>query len=257
MTNQSHLGIEKKYPERLAVPNEYTSWDTAYDVYTPPINPDFTTVAERLLEQGVEIADEKILRDIAKLSTQQAAEIVGPAIADVRHPLGRTGINGTGIFWKAGKSRTADMVILRDDNFSGLEIALVFNRGKWRLPGGFIEPSDNDDLKNTALREGAEETAIDVAALAEQAETIIPEQVKPGSSRSVDLGYVTSQVEAVLLPDIEMSFDLAANDDVEAAGWFNHEEVLNHYREHRHISPDHFSYMVQAFKWGQSKIAEG
>jgi ADP-ribose pyrophosphatase YjhB (NUDIX family) len=254
MTNQTTLGIEKKYPDRLFVPDEFVSWDQMNESYTPPIHPDFATIAERLHEQGIEVADEKALMALAKMSTEQAAEIVGPAIADVRHPLGRTGINGTGIFWKAGRSRTADMAILRNNPATELEIALVFNRGKWRLPGGFIDENDEGDLKNTALREGTEETSINVARLADQAETLIPEQVKPSSSRSVDLGYVTSQVEVVLLPEMEMSFDLAADDDAEAASWFSHDEVVYHRDELGHISSDHFAYMMQAFSWGGTRI---
>lgn len=253
MSNQTQLGKEKEYPDRLMVPDRWTSWDHEVDFYTPPIYPDFSTIAERLYEQGIEVADEESLITLAKLSTKQAAEIVGPAIADARHPLGRTGINGTGVFWKAGKSRTADMAIMRDNPTAEIEIALVFNRGKWRLPGGFIEENDGGDLKNTAIREGTEETGLDLTNLGDQTETLIPEQVKPNSSRSVDFGFVTSQVEVVLLPDVEMSFDLAADDDAETAGWFSRDDVLYHHQELGQVSPDHFAYAKQAFDWMRSK----
>jgi len=254
MINQTLIPTEKKYPERQTLNDEQTDWAVEVTEYNPPLHPDFKTIADRLEERGVEIVDESQLRKLAKLSTAQAVEMVGPAIADIRHPLGRTGINGTGIYYKAGRFQTADMAIMRDNPATELEIALIFNRGRWRLPGGFIEESDSGSLKNTALREGSEETSINLALLDDQTETLVPEQVKPSSSRSVDLGYITSQVEIVLLPEIEMSFDLAANDDAEAAGWFSHDEVLYHRQELGQISADHFAYVTQAFNWGRSKV---
>ncbi len=254
MVNQTLIPTEKKYPPRFVIPDNYAAWDKNSNLYTPSLSPEFELIQERLDAAGVEIANIHSLMELAKLSTRQAVEIYGPAIADIRHPLGRTGINGTGVFWKAGKSQTADMAIMRDNPAAELEIALVFNRGKWRLPGGFIEESDSGNLKNTALREGTEETGMNLAILDDQSETLVPEQVKPNSSRSVDLGYISSQVEVVLLPEIEMSFDLASHDDAEAAGWFSRDEVLYHYEELGQISADHFAYVTQAFDWGRSKL---
>ncbi|MBX4190472.1 NUDIX hydrolase [Candidatus Saccharibacteria bacterium] len=254
MVNQTQIGKEKEYPDRFSLPDNFTSWETAVQSYEPLSYPDFDTIQEKLAAKSIEVAGPKTLNDLAKFSTTKAIEFYGKAIADIRHPLGRTGINGTGVFWKAGKSRTADIAILRNEPSAGLQLAMVFNRRKWRLPGGFIEPQDQDDLRQTAIREGNEETSIDISALANETETLIPEQVKPNSSRSVDLGYLTSQVETILLPDIEMSFDLAARDDAEAASWFDHSDVVNHH-EIGQISPDHYAYAMQAFSHGRSRIA--
>lgn len=252
MVNQTLIPTEKKYPERQVLNDKLTSWELVVPSYKPQLYPNFELIAERLLDQGIEVADVSILRKLAWLSTAQATEIVGPNIAEIRHPLGRTGINGTGIYYKAGKSQTADMAILRDERYNGLELVLVYNRGKWRLPGGFIDPADNGDLRTTAIREGIEETGLDLTPIANQVETLIPEHVKPNSSRSVDMGYVTSQVEYVVLLEAEMGDGLKASDDAEEAEWFDASTVLIMGHDGR-MSKDHHEFALNAFRAAQEQ----
>jgi ADP-ribose pyrophosphatase YjhB (NUDIX family) len=249
MPNQTLLPTEKQYPERFILDEHETGWAVECREYEAPLHPEPEKIIELLAAQGVEVKNERELRHLAKLSTAQAIEVVGSGISELRHPLGRTGINGTGIYYKAGKTRTADMAILRDDPLDGLELALIFNRGKWRLPGGFIDSDDNGDLVRTAIREAIEETTIDLSSCADKVLTLIPEQVKPNSRRSVDLGYVTSQVSVVMLPNYEMGYDLACGDDAQAAAWFDHLGVELNYSDGQ-ISKDHFGYMLEAFKYG-------
>jgi len=250
--NQSLLLKDKRYPERTVLDDAQTSWDIETPGYNPPLYPDFEAIIERLAEQGVEVPDVQTLVHLAKLTTRQAAEIVGDSIADVRHPLGRTGINGTGIYYKAGKSQAADLAVLRDEPYGGLEIALVYNRGKWHLPGGFLDPADQGDHKQAAIREGLEEINIDLNPIAEEVETLIPEHVKPGSSRSVDLGYITTQVETIVLPQFEMSEDLKAGDDAELAEWVDGGTVLIMGHDGR-MSKDHHQFALNAFRLAEKQ----
>lgn len=245
MSNQSKVGIDKKYPPRWEMPDLVAQWTTGLHEYPAPIHPDFETIQERLAAKGVEVPHLEALKRLGALTTSEAVEEYGEAIARVRHPLGRTGINGTGIFYEAGPSRTADIAVMRR-TMQNLELALVYNRGKWRLPGGFIDPADNGDLRNTAIREGEEELGIPLAHLANEVETIVPEGVKPNSSRSVDMAYIMHQVELVVLPDPEMGDDIKANDDAEEAGWFTPGEVAE-IIEKKQMSRDPSVYALLAF----------
>jgi|GEM_PF-3463531 len=253
MANQTLIEKDQKYPVRFRLSDQDTDWNLEVDYYNPPYYPDFDLLAERLAAKGVEVPDIKTLSAVAKLSTAQAAEIVGPAIVDIRHPLGRTGINGSGIYYNAGKSQTADLAVIREIPNKGRQIALVFNRSKWRLPGGFMDPEDYGNHRRTALREGYEEINLDLANLSENGHfnTLIPEHIKPNSSRSADLGYLTTQVEVVVLPVPEIGDDLKAGDDAEDAAWVYELDALELGRD-RKISKDHYQYITQVFEFAKS-----
>lgn len=251
MSNQSLLPYEKQYPERLVIDDTVTSWDVEAPDYNPPINPEFWMIQQKLEEKGVVLVDEKELNRLATLNNQQATESYGEAILAVRHPLGRTGINGvlgyTFEYATAGESGAADMAIVRTGD-QDREILLVRNRNKWSLPGGFC---DNDeeraDRRIAALREAYEETSLDLTQLAQQGlvRTVEELHVKPNSRRSTDMGYLTNQVEGVMLPDSEMGDEAEPGDDAEAVAWITYHDLYG-LQESKQISKDHFNYAVKA-----------
>jgi ADP-ribose pyrophosphatase YjhB (NUDIX family) len=249
MTNQTSLPVEKGYPQRVVLADSETGWNLELPDYEPPLHPEFSLAQERLEEAGLTITTPVDLAHLATLSDQQAAEEYGPVIQHLRNPLGRTGINGSGIFYHAGPSVVADMAVLRVREDQHFEMALVYNRGKWRLPGGFAEPGDNDDQRRTAIRETDEELNINTSTLDEQGlvETLMPRHVKPSSRRSTDFGFIVNQVETVLLPDFELGNYLRAGDDAEASSWFTMNEVQIA-RLQGKISDDHYGYMQAAFR---------
>lgn len=248
MSNQSKLPTEKGYPERLALGEGANDWAEEVPAYSiAPLNPDFKGTAERLEARGVIVESEHALRQLATLTTKQALELYGPAVQEVRNPLGRTGINGTGIFYNAGEAPAADMAVLRQYPEIGLEIALVYSR-RWGLPGGFVEPGDGPDRRVTAVREGSEELGIDLTPFlnAGLVKTLVPLGVKPNSKRSVDYGFITTQVEHVVLPEAGYGDAIIGSDDAEQAGWFTPEGVAE-LAAQKTLSSDHYDYIKQAF----------
>lgn len=252
MTNQSLLPLEKNYPERLVVPDALTAWDTAHPSYAQaPVYGDGRRgdVYQLLETAGVDVLSETELRILGTLSTRQAEELYGPQINKIRNPLGRTGINGTGLFYKAGEAPAADMAIVRENPRRGRELALIFNRKRWGLPGGFCEASEVTDRQAAAVREAYEETGLDLTAttLAYPVQTLVPLAVKPGSKRSCDYGYITTQVETALLADCDDGEKIKAGDDAETADWFTEAEV-DEYKALGKISDDHYGYAQKAFQ---------
>lgn len=256
MVNQTTIDADKKYPGRTVLEDAHTNWDVYLPDYYPPLYPKFGRVRELLLIQGIDIKTASALQRLATLSTRQAIVTYGEAIEKVRHPLGRTGINGTGRLWSAGMSRTADLAITRDEPDQGSQILLVFNRRKWRLPGGF-EDQEKDGLNNrqaTALREGEEETGLPLFGLADAGyfDVIREEHVKSNSSSSVDLAYISNYVGLLHLPEPRLGDDIVAQEEeVEAIAWFN-QTGLSNLRTNRQISVDHFQYATEAFAHSSS-----
>ena len=241
MTNQSTLSIEKGYPARVPVPDPLTSWGREYPGYLPNVFPDAPRTLDLLERKGLVIRTYKELGILGELSNRQAVDTYGDAVLNVRNPLGRTGINGTGIYYKAGKSTTADIAIMRATNEP--QIILVYNRGKWSLPGGFKEPGDTDGL-SIALREGQEETGLPLEDL--DIRTLIKSHTKGNSRRSTDLAYLSNTVATVTLPDPTLGEQLLAGEDAEDAKWFT-ATALAELVTQKQISVDHTSYAQQAF----------
>lgn len=253
MTKQTSLPVEKGYPERLHVTDTNVSWEVEVPAYSPPIHPDMQTLIPRLEAAGVDsLSRLSDLDRLATLSNRQASEEYGDEIVSLRNPLGRTGINGSGIYYVAGESVTADCAVIRMGKY-GHELALVYNRGKWRIPGGFADnETEKHDRRSLVIREVYEEINID---LTEQAEanlihTLLPAHVKENSRRSCDLGYLSNQVEVVLLSDQACSTDMKAGDDAEAAAWQTSAGILDLKRKGL-ISKDHFMYMTKALEWAE------
>lgn len=247
MPNQSLLPIERGYPDRMTVPHEHMSWDTSFGSYIDaPTHARNGNLLELLNEAGVELEYPEEIRILGMLSTTEAMDAYGPTVAKIRNPLGRTGINGTGIFYHAGEAPAADMAIVRWHPDHGRQIALVYSR-RWGLPGGFCEENELHDRSQAAIREAHEETSLDLSQipLASPVETLYPLHVKPASKRSVDYGYITTQVEYAALMDFRDGNGLRANDDAEAADWFTIHEVKE-LLEHGTISPDHVGYALGA-----------
>lgn len=250
MPNQSLLPVERGYPERLPVPNELTQWDEPHSVYIDaPVYARGDNLIELLADVGVEVANPTELRILGMLPTRQAVEVFGPAIERIRNPLGRTGINGTGIFYQAGEAPAADMAITRWHPEHGRQIALVYSR-RWGLPGGFCESGEKDDRRQAAVREAYEETGLDIThiPLALPVQTLFPVHVKPNSKRSVDYGFITTQVEYAALSDYRDGDNMLANDDAEAADWFTLHEVKE-LLEQGQMSPDHLGYAMRALTY--------
>lgn len=256
MINQTTLPIEKGYPERAVLADEHTNWDLEVPTYDPPIHPEFGLAQQRLAAAGLVVASPEELTLLARLNNQQASEEFGDIVLDLRNPLGRTGINGTGIYYVAGMSEVGDMAMFRTSEESGLEIATIFNRKKWRIPGGFSEPEDEGDQAKTAIREAVEETSIDVYSLAEAGlvYTLVKKQIKTRSRRSADLGFMFNQVEAVLLPDYSMGDGIKPGDDAKDAKWMDFAEIETH-RAACLISDDHYDYIRLGFAHFQQQLA--
>ncbi len=250
MSNQTLLPIEKIYPPRFVLSDPLVSWDVEVSSYTPEVSPNFEQAAERLESHGVIVPSQLSFARLATLNNRQAIEQYGPGVISVRNPLGRTGINGTGIFYEAGESGVADMAILRRTKADLLEVAMVFNRNKWSLPGGFVENgSERVNRRIAALREAEEEVGLDLSVFDNHGlvETLVPLHVKPSSRRSVDMAYITNQVEMLLLPDDACEDELRAGDDAERAEWVSLSEVQLRRRQGL-VSDDHFSYITAAFE---------
>lgn len=240
--NQTVLPIEKGYPERQVLPDDQTSWERENLDYLPTLFPDAKRTSELLEAKGVVIPTLAEMLTVGSLSNRQAAEAYGENILSLRNPLGRTGINGTGIFWNAGDSAVADIAIGRK-NEGALQLAFVYNRGKWSLPGGFLEKDEDTSNRTLAgLREGTEETGLDLFEVAYAAFQMTAVEVKPQSRRSVDFGFISNQVIGLLVPEGTIDETLQAGDDAEEAQWYTQAEITD-----LNMSSDHRRYANLAF----------
>ena len=253
--NQTELGVDKNYPGRFALTDVYAHWDTAAPHYEPymPTKPDFETMQERLAEAGLHIASAEDLTEMARMDTDDAVYNFGEQAGKLRHPLGRTGVNGSGIFYKAGASHTADVVAARLHPDHGYQVALVHVRGKWATPGGFMDPEDHGDPRAAGVRELWEETQLDVRdwdiddpSLFVQ---LVPEEIKPRSRKSADLGWLVNSVTGVILPDWTQGETLAVgtedpSEDIKNVGWFSRRAIAE--LIDGNIGEDHERY-IQSF----------
>ena len=248
--NQTEIGEDARYPERFVLADVYTFWDTEAWHYNPatPTHPDcdFRAVQQRLAEAGVEVISEHDLTRMARMDTDNAVYNYGEEVRRLRHPLGRTGINGTGVFHKAGPSRTADVVALRKHPEDGVQVALAHARGKWVLPGGFMEEEDGQDPVVAGLRELNEEISLDFrdpGTEGVEIELLIAEEIKPYTRKSADMGWLVNDVTGLLLPDYKLGDPIAIgtvdpNEIIESVGWFT-EPAL----DHLDIGVDHRRYI--------------
>jgi len=248
--NQTELGSPEGKPARTPLSDEQTSWDVELPDYNPPLYEEVGRSIDLLMRKGIEVPSEADVLRLGGLTTTQAVELFGPAIKELRNPLGRTGIGLTGEFWQAGPALTADIAITRTDPVDGLQIALVENRGSLHLPGGFYrEKSDHGSRAETAIREAEEETALDIYELGiqDQVVELTAEHVKPRSSRSADLGYISNQLFGIHLPDSAMGDYLRSGGDALASRWVREAELHRLISENA-ISPDHAYYAKLALE---------
>lgn len=217
--NATGLAIEKGYPERVILPDELTSWEANIpdhiDYGSPVVDtkPDHGTTLEKMLRNGLPALSDTSLQELSRMSSGEVATHYGrefaSALDKLRCPLGRTGINGVGIFYEAGAALTSDLIAIHNDD-GELWVSLVYSRGRWNTPGGFREESDKDGL-HAAAREFEEETGQEVFS------AIVPvlSEVKT-SDRTADNGWIEAEVFAT---QVESRFKLTAGDDAEDARW--------------------------------------
>lgn len=240
------LGIEQGYPERFLIPEPLHEWELSHPLYFhAPIYARDNNIFDLLDEAGVEIRNSSELQVLGSLENKLAIEVFGPNVEKIRHPLGRTGINGTGLFYHAGEAQASDMAIVRQHTTRGFEVLLAYSR-RWGLPGGFSEPGDEDG-RQTAIREAVEETGIDVVdlRLEDDVITILPRMVKPNSRRSTDYGFITTQVEGLLLPEPGLGDAAKAGDDAKAVMWAT-QGTLDFLKREGNVSNDHYEYASKA-----------
>lgn len=80
-------------------------------------------------------------------------------------------ITGKGFYWQWGPNYTADPIVTRRTGTS-TEVLLIQrgDTGRWALPGGFVNSGENPF--DSAIREAAEETGLDISAAAKNARAI-------------------------------------------------------------------------------------
>ena len=245
--NATKLAIEKGYPERTELSGQYTSWDAAIPdsvQYGSPVTNNSVghgTVVEKLQRKGLDVRTEKEIIDLSRMSYSDVVIHYGSDFAeqlqDLRCPLGRTGLNGVGIFYEAGESLASDMVVVHTDERS-VWVPLVFNRTRWNTPGGFKDLSDTNG-EETAVREFSEEVGYDISS------HIIPviQEVK-SSDRTTDHGWMKVEVYATRA---ESKFTLTAGDDAEKAMWAPLELLPNLVRNNE-LSQTKLDYIKNAVK---------
>lgn len=228
--NPTNFGIEQGYPERLRLPDEYVSWEVSLPDsvhYGRPISnlsPSFGTVVEKMRRKGVDISAADEITELSRMSRNDVEIAKGvdyaARLSELRYPLGRTGINGLGIFYEAGASITADLIVLHEHE-GGIEVPLVFSRNRWNTPGGFANPDES--ITDTALREFLEETGHD---LEKDSPTLLPivHEVKP-SDRSTDHGWLEANaLTARVYTRFAVSIGPNA-DDAEDVRWWDVEAL--------------------------------
>lgn len=245
--NATSLSIEKGYPSRICLDDSLVSWNASIpDTVTygnPVTNLSFNhgSAVEKLVRQGLGVMSDNQIVDLSRMSNAEAVTHYGLEFAQsltaLRCPLGRTGLNGVGIFYKAGESLVSDMIAIHNDG-PRLWVPLVFSRGRWNTPGGFRDTIDKDG-QDTAVREFSEEIGYDIT------EPVVPvmEEVK-SSDRTVDHGWLKAEVYAAA---VESRFILTAGDDAEAAGWHMVESLPN-LVERRQLSKTKMRYISQAIE---------
>jgi 8-oxo-dGTP pyrophosphatase MutT (NUDIX family) len=217
--NATRLAIEAGYPQRTVLPDEMTSWEVSIpdsiDYGSPIVNtsPDHGMVKEKMFRAGLTMPSSATLKDLARMSNGEVETHYGQDIsgllATLRCPLGRTGLNGVGIFYEAGEAATSDLVAVCKEG-GELWVPIVFTRGRWNTPGGFRDDSDANGLE-AAVREFKEELGHEVSS------EVMPvlKEVKD-SDRTADNAWIAAEVYAMIA---ESRFKLQAGDDAEDAKW--------------------------------------
>ena len=120
-------------------------------------------------------------------------------------------LGGRGFFHSWGPNYTADAIVIRET-----EILLVKRRdtGDWALPGGFIEPGENN--AQAARRECHEETGIHIPA-AVRGQTIYQGPV--GDVRMLRQAWPETSAVLFTLPQTFNAMPVGSDDAVRAA-WF-------------------------------------
>lgn len=245
--NATTLAIEKGYPARTELEEQYCSWDVSlpdsvvYGVPVTNLSESHGTVIEKLARSGFRASSDEHVVELSRMSNAEVKMYHGEDFADalkrLRCPLGRTGLNGVGIFYEAGESLASDLVVIHN-NDGKLEVPLVYSRGRWNTPGGFREPIDQNG-QATALREFEEEVghAIDVPI------TSVINEVKT-SDRTTDHGWMRVELHAA---QTEIRFALTAGDDAERAEWFPVAGLSGMVRD-KQLSKTKLHYITEAVK---------
>ena len=132
---------------------------------------------------------------------------------------------GVGFFYRYGPNATVDPIIHRRRGAaSPLEVLLIKRRrgGKWALPGGFADRSDNTP-QDTARREAGEETGLD--AIGGEAEIIVRHR---STGPIVTLHAWMENTVVLIHGDQEYLADTepVAGDDAIDVGWYTREQMV-------------------------------
>ena len=145
-------------------------------------------------------------------------------------------MSGGEAFWYVGPNPTVDVVVTRDDpRTRRREILLVrrspdaaTERGKWALPGGFIETGAprgtpwreaGETPRQAALRELPEETGLDLAELAPRLVEVGVYEGGGRDPRDTPAAWSRSHAFALHLPADVADRAVAAGDDAADARW--------------------------------------
>lgn len=247
--NPTTLEIENGYPERAYLPEDLTSWEKSIpdNVYynSAPVSispPEYGSIVDKFKRAEIDVTVSDI-KDFARMSNDDVRTVygkdIGDNLADIRCPLGRTGINGVGIFYEAGPSQTSNLVVVQYESAEEVWVPLVFNRGRWNTPGGFKDANDSDG-QETAIREFEEEVGIDPIIHTKGVVRVIKEL--KDSPRTVDNGWIQDEVYAATS---ETQFELTPSDDAELAEW-KRVSTLQSYVSEGLLSSSKYRYIIEA-----------
>ena len=223
--NPTMFGIEEGYPARTILPEELVDWevslpdDVEYGKPVTNLKPEHGSVAAKLLRAGLRVAGDDEIAELARMGNADVITHYGgdfaERLAQLRYPLGRTGVNGVGVFYGARANETSDVIAAYQNN-SGVYIALVKTRGRWNTPGGFERREDIDAVE-CAFREFHEETGHDLRT--EQRGLVkVLDEIKC-SKRTTDHAWIQARVYTTIAG---RRFPLQPIDtaEVEEARWF-------------------------------------
>lgn len=128
---------------------------------------------------------------------------------------------GKGFYWNWGPNYTADPIVLRHD-LQEPHVLLIQrgDTGQWALPGGFVDETDSSALE-TALREGFEETGLDVSWFDPHITPVYKGPLADIRSTAHAWGETTA-IRFDLpsrLTECLTTMDWEGNDDAQAAAW--------------------------------------